>query len=254
MNEKHYLLDTLGIHDFICRGRGVKTLDILSSYYLTHQAINSGVSSQIKKNMQAQGLDIETLSAILEADDSMIEKMINQNTELSNNIDDDDIPQELQEQYKTNLAQATKLKEQLSKDVSANDKILLEKTLSELEIEITKIKQLALQSKITANPTQFAKNPKFMKAMLSLLTKEQTIKPVTVDENGVLFNLQEKLIEAFLIGKGFEQKAIDKILIGNDEMSFSQKDFIELCTEICKEPENGLTQESYNFFTSMRSL
>lgn len=253
MDEKHYLLSKLAIHDFICRGRGVKALDILNSYYLTQQAISSGVSTQLKKNMQAQGFDIETLSAILEADDSMIEKMVNQNTELSNNISDDDIPQDLQEQYKVNLTQATKLKEQLSKDVSANDKALLEKTLSELEVEITKIKQLALQQKINANPNEFANNPKFMKAMLSLLTKEQTIKPVTVDENGVLFNLQEKLIEAFLIGKGFEQKSIDKILIGNDQMSLSQKDFIELCIEICKEPENGLTQDSYNFFTNMRS-
>jgi hypothetical protein len=248
------LLEKLKIRDFVCRGRGVKALDIRESYYLTYQAMHSGLQSQFKQNLAAQGLTPEMLSVILEADPEMINNIMEQNTSLLESINVEDLDLDKQQIYNSNIETINKVEEALKGELTETDKQALQTNLDELLKQNLALKQTALQSKIQSNPEKFNTDPKFIRTLVKIISEEKKIEPIIKDNDGILFNLQEQLIEAFLIGKGFDQKVIEKILIGADEMSLSKEEFITLCEEIGKEKENACTAESEAFFTSMRSL
>lgn len=250
METKKTLKDKLGVRDFVCRGAGACVPDLCESYYMTARTVQNGLSQKMQSDLKAQGYSKETLSALLQVDDNLLESIFNNNPNIANEFDDSDFGEE----YQKNKATIQKIKDLLEKDKSipTDKRKTLENELEEANKLIVEFKQQKIKEKVNLDPQVIMKSPKALKAMIGLVVKDTKIEKIELDKDGVLLSMQREIIEKFILGKKEEHELLD--LPPLNKHLFSKADFFELVNEICTEKENLMSENATDFFTSMRNL
>jgi hypothetical protein len=199
--------------------------------------------------LQEQGFDKELLSILTQTDENFFELLFDQNKDIASFFSDD----ELGEEYKKNKAKIDKIEGLLAKDTSITPekRKKLQEELREGNNALLEYKQEKIKEKISIDPEVLTKNPKAMRAMINIIAKETKVERVQPDKDGVLNQIQNEIIQKFVLGKKAEHELLDLPEINNH--LFSRKDFIELLNGIVNEDENMMKQEVADFFMNMRS-
>lgn len=243
------LKEKLNIRDFACRGSASDVPDVCESYYLTAKSLQEGFGAKMTESLKAQGIDKESLMALLSADDKLIESLFTNTAEIADTFDD----KEFGEEYQKNKANIEKIKAVLEKDKSLpqEKKKTLESELKEAETQLAIFKQNKLKEKVEIDPQVILNNPKALRALVNLISKETRVEKIEIDKDGVLNSIKDEIISKFMLGKKEEHELFDYGPV--NKYLFSKADFFELLREISREPENMMTQDSQDFFTDMRS-
>ena len=244
MNDTpHFLLTRFGFKDFIIRGNR-KILDKIATYKQTMQEAKNLRSEDFKKSLANQGYTPEVFKLY-----GVFENLSNLSDK---EVCDFELPFELDkttQQIKTKRQEILNIKKSLPKEKDDE----LAKELAEIEINL---------ASLIRKETENRGNIEMAKGMLSVNNdskKELEIKEF--DESEKLLKLENEIIELFvsskfssIVERRFNEGEVQKIVNGEDEKSFSNKDFKELIDQIWGEPENA-TQEKYlNFFENTPNL
>jgi hypothetical protein len=248
MEGKQSLKEKLKIQDFVCRGSAIIVIDLVESYYMTAYSLQNKLSSGMADKIKSQGLDLEALKEILDTDETLLGDIFKANSDSLMDVDDSVMPQDYVdlktkiESVKINLDSST---------LSVEAKQELEKEIADGQQALMEIKRVHIQNSLASNPEKLLSNPKALKAMINLITSKTKVEKIESDPDKVLFNIQNSIIEEFVLGKVKEHEILN--IEPPAKMLFSKSDFYDLLVGISEEKENLMKQESLDFFLNMRN-
>jgi hypothetical protein len=248
MEGKQSLKEKLKIQDFVCRGSAIIVIDLVESYYMTAYSLQNKLSSGMADKIKSQGLDLEALKEILDTDETLLGDIFKANSDSLMDVDDSVMPQDYVdlktkiESVKINLDSST---------LSVEAKQELEKEIADGQQALMEIKRVHIQNSLASNPEKLLSNPKALKAMINLITSKTKVEKIESDPDKVLFNIQNSIIEEFVLGKVKEHEILN--IEPPAKILFSKSDFYDLLVGISEEKENLMKQESLDFFLNMRN-
>jgi DNA-binding protein H-NS len=249
MEELQLLKDKLKITDFVCRGNGARVVDLVETYYLTLRASQNNLSKEIQSQIKSQGFTPEALSLFL-GDEDLITNIVNNNSQIFENVDDSEMPDE----YKKHVARIVELETKLNQDdkLSQEDRKVAENAIIEAKQALNQIKSGIAKQKIADDPSFLQNNPKMVKALIEIVNKETKIQKVDPDPDGVLYGIQTEIQDKFMLAKKEEHAMMD--YEPPAKHLFSKMDFMNLLVGITQEKENFISEEAGSFFINTRSL
>lgn len=243
MENYKYLLDKLGVDDFILRSVPVGDicLDDLETYYKTlyfSKGEKNGISN-VKQNLSQQGFSDEVIDELLSNPEIL--KTFTGGVELSPEI-------------KSQMENVEKLKKVLNEDRSlpTKKKKELENNLKEAEENLELVKSAFLEQR----QAELMSKPETMSILLKMVKNSGKTNIVKNETSASLIKLKNDIYKGFLEDKGFDKDEIISITqnIDKNPKSLTKKEINDLLIAIAKEPENALTGEALDFFTNTPSL
>src|SRR5574343_340231 len=217
MENYKYLLDKLGIDDFILRSVPVGDicLDNLETYYKTlyfSKGEKNGISN-VKQNLSQQGFSDEVIDELLSNPEIL--KTFTGGVELSPEI-------------KSQMENVEKLKKVLNEDKSlpAKKKTELEDNLKEAEENLELVKSAFLEQK----QAELMSKPETMSILLKMVKNSGKTNIVKNEISASLIKLKNDIYKGFLEDKGFDKDEIISITqnIDKNPKSLTKKEINDL--------------------------